>query len=92
MARYETRPDHVKLHTRYLADIKVARPNRVLQVVSYDVPEVVVWAKEDSDKFDPTAKLVLYGGVVEASSMYELLWTQVTWARSGDAFSIIFPQ
>ncbi|CAM9102892.1 unnamed protein product [Laminaria digitata] len=49
-----------------------------VQVVSYDVPEVVVWAKENSDKFDPTAKLVLYGGVVDTSSAYELLWTQVT--------------
>lgn len=49
------------------------------QVVSYDAPEVVVWAKEDSDKFDPTAKLVLFGGVVDASSAYELLWTQVMW-------------
>lgn len=54
------------------------RPNRVLQVVSYDAPEVVIWAKEDNDKYDPTAKLVLYGGVVDASSEYELLWTQVS--------------
>lgn len=65
------------MHTTNVADIDVARPNRVLQVVSYDAPEVVVWAKEDNDKFDPTAKLVLYGGVVDAYSTYELLWTQV---------------
>lgn len=68
---------------KYEADIYVAQPNRPLQVVSYDAPEVVVWPKEDSDKFDPTSKLVLYGGVVDASSAYELLWTQVMWAQSG---------
>lgn len=46
-----------------------------------------MWAKEDSDKFDPTAKLVLFGGVVDASSAYELLWTQVTWVWSGVGLS-----
>lgn len=51
--------------------------------MGYDAPEVVVWAKEDSKKFDPTAKLVIYGGVVEASSAHEILWTQVMWARPG---------
>lgn len=74
----------------YASDTCAAWPNRVLQVVSYDAPEVVVVAKEDSDKFDPTAKLVLYGGVVEASSAYELLWTQVTWARSGVASYAVY--
>lgn len=48
-------------------------------MVAYDVPQVVVWAKEESDKFNPTAKLVLYGAVVDASSEYELQWTQVRW-------------
>lgn len=38
---------------------------------------MVVWAKENQDKYDPTDKLVLYGGVVDASSTYDLLWTQV---------------
>lgn len=73
---------YFSLHgTKYEADTYGARPNPVLQIVGYDAPEVVVWAKEDSEKFDPTAKLVLYGGVVEASSEYEMLWTQVMWAR-----------
>lgn len=62
----------------YEFDTYASWPTRALQVVSYDAPEVVVVAKEDSDKFDPTAKLVLYGGVIDASSAYELLWTQVT--------------
>ena len=75
--RCETSPVDLNVHTTNVADIDVARPNRVLQVVSYDAPEVVVWAKENNDKFDPTAKLVLYGGVVDAYSTYELLWTQV---------------
>lgn len=55
--------------------------NRLLQIISYEAPEVVVWAKDDSTKYDPTEKLVLYGGVANASSTYDLLWTQV-WASS----------
>lgn len=47
------------------------------QVVFYDAPDVVVWAKEDSDKLDPTAKLVLYGGVADTSSAHDFLWSQV---------------
>ena len=67
----------------YESEDYITRQNRVIQVVSYATPQVIVVAQEDSDKFDPTAKLVLYGGVVDASSAYELLWTQVTWFRSG---------
>lgn len=66
------------------------RPNPPLQVVGYDAPEVVVWAKEDIGKFDPTAKLVLYGGVVEASSANDMLWTQVMWVRSGVCLSDMY--
>lgn len=47
------------------------------QVVSYEAPEVVVTAKEDVAKHNPTRSVVVYGGVVEQSSSYDLLWTQV---------------
>lgn len=41
-------------------------------------PEVVVFTKEALVKYDPTAKLVVYGGVIEAEEdSYEFIWTQV---------------
>eukprot|EP00903_Cladosiphon_okamuranus_P018201 g16743.t2 len=45
-----------------------------VQVVSYDAPEVVLVAKDDSPKHDGNKKTVIYGTVDQAS---DLLWTQV---------------
>ncbi|CAM9119700.1 unnamed protein product, partial [Laminaria digitata] len=56
-----------------------------VQVVSYDAPEVVVWAKEDSDKFDPTSKVVLYGGVADTTSSHDFLWSQESGDLSAEA-------
>ncbi|CAM9247691.1 unnamed protein product, partial [Ectocarpus sp. 12 AP-2014] len=47
-----------------------------VQVVSFEAPEVVLVAKDDSLKQDPTKKVVIYGSVSEQSSSYDLLWTQ----------------
>ncbi|CAN0418217.1 unnamed protein product, partial [Ectocarpus sp. 12 AP-2014] len=47
------------------------------QVVSFEAPEVVVAAKSDEGKVDPTQKVVIYGGVVEQSTAVEYFWTQV---------------
>ncbi|CAM9232606.1 unnamed protein product [Ectocarpus sp. 6 AP-2014] len=48
-----------------------------VQVVSFEAPEVVVAAKNDEEKVDPTQKVVIYGGVVEQSTAVEYFWTQV---------------
>ncbi|CAM9220320.1 unnamed protein product [Ectocarpus sp. 12 AP-2014] len=51
--------------------------NVKVQVVSFQAPEVVLIAKDNSLKQDPTKKAVIYGSVSEQSSSYDLLWTQV---------------
>ncbi|CAM9462230.1 unnamed protein product [Ectocarpus sp. 4 AP-2014] len=51
--------------------------NVIVQVVSFEAPEVVLIAKDNSLKQDPTKKVVIYGSVSEQSSPYDLLWTQV---------------
>ncbi|CAM9699138.1 unnamed protein product [Ectocarpus sp. 12 AP-2014] len=48
-----------------------------IQVVSFEAPEVVVAAKSDEGKVDPTQKVVIYGGVVEQSTAVDYFWTQV---------------
>ncbi|CAM9232454.1 unnamed protein product [Ectocarpus sp. 6 AP-2014] len=48
-----------------------------VQVVSFEAPEVVVAAKNDEEKVDPTQKVVIYGGVVDQSTAVEYVWTQV---------------
>ncbi|CAM9381244.1 unnamed protein product, partial [Ectocarpus sp. 8 AP-2014] len=48
-----------------------------VQVVSFEAPEVVLAAKHDEEKVDPTQKVVIYGGVVEQSTAVEYFWTQV---------------
>lgn len=47
------------------------------KVVSFEAPEVVLIAKDDSSKKDPTKKVVIYGSVSEQPSSYDLQWTQV---------------
>ncbi|CAM9342946.1 unnamed protein product, partial [Ectocarpus sp. 12 AP-2014] len=51
--------------------------NIKVQVVSFEAPEVLLIAKDNSLKQDPTEKVVIYGSVSEQSSSYDLLWTQV---------------
>lgn len=61
--------------------LTLRRPFRMAhrKVVSYDAPEVVVVAKEDSLKHDQTKKIVIYGAAEPAS---DLLWTQVDRGKS----------
>ncbi|CAM9178731.1 unnamed protein product [Ectocarpus fasciculatus] len=47
-----------------------------VQVVSFEAPEVILIAKDDSPKKDPTKKVVIYGSVSEQPSSYDLQWTQ----------------
>ncbi|CAM9950357.1 unnamed protein product, partial [Pylaiella littoralis] len=49
-----------------------------VEVVSVDVPEVVVAARGNGEKVDPTQKTVIFGGVIEQPTAYDLLWTQVS--------------
>lgn len=37
----------------------------------------MVWARDDTIKHDPTAKVVIYGALVDQVESYDLLWTQV---------------
>lgn len=47
------------------------------KVVSFEAPDVFVVAKDEGNKLDPTQKAVIFGGVIEQSTSYDLLWTQV---------------
>ncbi|CAN0146525.1 unnamed protein product [Pylaiella littoralis] len=49
-----------------------------VDVVSFEAPEVFVAAKDDGEKLDPTRKAVIYGGIDEQSTGYDLMWTQVS--------------
>lgn len=57
------------------------------QVISFEAPEVFVFAKEDTLKHNPTEKVVVLGSVADqasglsaswsAAAEYSLLWEQV---------------
>ncbi|CAM9419179.1 unnamed protein product [Pylaiella littoralis] len=56
-----------------------------VDVVPFEAPEVFVAAKDDGEKLDPTRKAVIYGGIDEQPTAYDLMWTQVSGDLNIDA-------